>query len=152
MCAVIRWRGQEVRINQRVQVVRAKEVLTGIWVGFAREEILNWWLKCGYEEVDLLAEEFAERSRQTGKLVWGEVEDGHVLRAIFGMECHQRLVRLVTRACTEEELARFGHHRMPLVGPLRFGTGLDLAEVGIGVGTGARQLSFDFFEQKNLGY
>lgn len=84
-----------------------------VWAGFARSEILEWWKKRGGEEVDVPAEAFAERSRETGRLVWEDLPAGLVLRGVV----IEDQARIVTRAASAEERQRFGHDRLPLLGP-----------------------------------
>ena len=95
--------------------VRAKSgVAEYVWAGFAKKESLNWWKSKGAELVDLPAEKFAERSDISRRLVWDVLPDGTVIRAIIDLQSKEPLIKIVTRAATEEELKQFEHPRMPL--------------------------------------
>ncbi|MFZ5807364.1 MAG: hypothetical protein ACOY3I_09195 [Verrucomicrobiota bacterium] len=85
------------------------------WAGFARKESLDWWKKKGGELVDLPAEKFAERSDATRKLIWDDVPKNMVIRAMLDFGAKEPLVKVVTRAATEEEIQQFEHDRMPLL-------------------------------------
>lgn len=49
-------------------------------------------------------------------LVWGVVPEGFVLRAVLDPRGATTLLKVVTRAATEGELATYGHPRMPVLG------------------------------------
>lgn len=86
-----------------------------VWAGFARSEILPWWLQRGGELVDVPAEEFAERSDATGNLVWDAVPAGLVIRGLLDRQSSHELLKIVTRRATPAELEKFQHERMPLL-------------------------------------
>lgn len=88
-----------------------------IWAGFARSEILPWWLQRGGELVDVPAEEFAERSDASGELVWDAVPEGLVIRGLLDRQTSHELLKIVTRSSTAAELEKFQHERMPLLEP-----------------------------------
>lgn len=106
------------RVFKPRSIVEAKGKAGGVsavWAGFARSEILAWWKRQGAEELDVTATEFAERSDATGELVWGTVPEGLVLRAVLDSRATTPLLKVVTREATEEELAVYGHPRMPVL-------------------------------------
>jgi hypothetical protein len=76
---------------------------------------MEWWQRKGAAPVDLPATRFAERSDRTGQLAWEELPPGHVLLGLIDARSGQPLVRVVTRAASPAELARFEHPRMPVV-------------------------------------
>lgn len=86
-----------------------------VWAGFARNESLDWWLQKGGVLLDLPIDRFAERSDQTGLLVWDDVPDHLVLRGLLDLQSGQPLLKVVTRAASLEELGRFQHPRMPML-------------------------------------
>ena len=86
-----------------------------IWAGFARSEILHWWIERGGELLDIPATDFAERSDGTGELVWDSVPAGLVIRALLDRQTEHELVKIVTREATPDEVEKFQHHRMPLL-------------------------------------
>jgi hypothetical protein len=86
-----------------------------IWAGFARRESLGWWKKNGAELVDIPAHRFAERSDRDRQLRWDELPPGHVVRGLLDPHGGHPLLKVVTRASTPEELARYEHDRMPLL-------------------------------------
>lgn len=91
-----------------------------IWAGFARSEILNWWIQRGGILLDIPAAEFAERSERTGELVWDAVPEGFVIRAILDRQTAHELIKIVTREATPAEFGKFEHDRMPVLEkPLR---------------------------------
>lgn len=86
-----------------------------VWAGFARNESLDWWLQKGGVLLDLPIDRFAERSDQTGRLIWEDVPDHLVLRGLLDLQSGKLLLKVVTRAASEEELHHFQHPRMPLL-------------------------------------
>ena len=70
--------------------------------------------------VDVPAERFAERSDRDGQLRWDDVLRGYVVRGLIDPNDGKPLLKIVTRASTAEELARFEHPRMPLIEPPLF--------------------------------
>lgn len=114
MCATFETSGVRRKPGSVVTAWRAEaRTITLPWAGFARQEILEWWLRRGYELVDVPADRFAVRSDVSEELVWSEVPAGCVLRAIVDRESGE--LRLVTRAAKPEELLHFQHERMPTV-------------------------------------
>lgn len=115
MCATYEFRGRTFRPAREV-IARSREgIVRPVWAGFARLEILDWWKNKGGVLLDLPAERFAERSSDTGKLVWDDVPAGLVLRGVMERRDTAPIVRIVTRAATPPEALRFGHPRMPLL-------------------------------------
>jgi len=86
-----------------------------VWAGFARSEILNWWIQRGGILLDIPAEEFAERSDRTGELGWDAVPAGLVIRAILDRQTEHELIKIITRESAPAELERFDHNRMPVL-------------------------------------
>ncbi len=86
-----------------------------IWAGFARAEILQWWLHKGGELVDVPAHRFAERSDRSGQLGWDSVPTGKVLRGMIDPNDGKPLLKIVTRPSSQDEMLRFEHSRMPLI-------------------------------------
>lgn len=115
MCAVFKVEGKIHRPGRGVPAIAAGGALTGIWAGFARSEILKWWLERGAELIDIPANEFAERSDLTGELIWDRVPQGLVLRALLDRQTSHELIKVVTRAATPAEIEKFQHDRMPLL-------------------------------------
>jgi hypothetical protein len=115
MCAALELNSRVLRPGKWVPVWSKLGGLQLIWAGFARREILRWWEKKGGELVDIPADRFAERSDKTHKLIWDEIPGGHVVRGLVEKSGPKPLLKIVTRASTQEELARFEHPRMPLI-------------------------------------
>ncbi len=86
-----------------------------VWAGFARQESLGWWKRKGGALVDVPASRYAERSRNTGELVWDEVPGGGVIRGFVDPNDGKPLLKVVTRECEASEAAFFGHHRICLI-------------------------------------
>jgi len=86
-----------------------------VWAGFAREETLPWWMQKGGELVDVPAQRFAERSDSTGQFGWDGVPAGKVIRGLIDPNDGKPLLKIVTRASTQEETLKFEHPRMPLL-------------------------------------
>lgn len=116
MCAAYSFGGRIFRPGKEVPVVTARGHIRLPWAGFARAEILAWWLGKGGEPVDLPAVRFAERSQSTGRLIWEDIPEGLVIRGL----AREGTVRVVTRSATPEEIARFDHPRMPVLEVARF--------------------------------
>ena len=95
--------------------IGAGGALQRIWAGFARSEILPWWIQRGGELVDVPAEEFAERSDASGELIWDTVPEGLVIRGLIDRQTSHELLKIVTRGATPGELEKFQHARMPLL-------------------------------------
>jgi hypothetical protein len=65
--------------------------------------------------VDVPASRFAERSHRDGRLHWGDLPEGQVIRGLWDSSGAIPQVLIVTRPATASELEAFGHDRMPLV-------------------------------------
>ena len=115
MCAVFKVQGKTFRPGREVPVIGPAGFCHRIWAGFARSEILNWWIQRGGVLLDIPAEEFAERSDRSGELVWAAVREGLVIRALLDRQTEHELVKIVTREATPAELERFQHNRMPVL-------------------------------------
>lgn len=115
MCAVFKVEENVFRPGREVTAITAEGPVERIWAGFARSEILPWWIDRGGELCDIPATEFAERSDRTGELVWDRVPDGFVIRALLDRQSSHELIKIVTRAATSVELEKFQHDRMPLL-------------------------------------
>ncbi len=129
MCAALELNSHLLRPGRVVGVWRREGRCEVVWAGFARHEILNWWRTKGYEPVDVPAHRFAERSQSTRKLAWEIVPSGLVVRGLVEQsDGGTPLLKVVTRAATFEETARFDHPRMPLLEPPLFSAeAIDLA-------------------------
>ena len=88
---------------------------SAVWGGFARSEILSWWMGKGFKPVDVPAERFAERSRRDGRLHWSDMPPGLVIRGLWDSSGSAPQVWIVTRQATPVEVEVFGHDRMPLL-------------------------------------
>ena len=115
MCATFKNGDRLFKPRSIVPARGAKGGVNAIWAGFAHSEILGWWKRQGAEELDIEATVFAERSDVSGELVWGTVPEGLVLRAVLDARGNTPLLKVVTRAASEEELAVYGHPRMPVL-------------------------------------
>jgi len=115
MCATFELKKKVFKPGRDV-IVRSK---TGIgrhvWAGFARNETLDWWLQQGGMLLDIPADRFAERSDRTRELHWDGVPENLVIRGLMDLRTSVPLIKVVTRASTEEELNFFEHPRMPLL-------------------------------------
>jgi len=115
VCALFKVQGQTFRPGREVPAVGPEGPIHRIWAGFARSEILNWWIQRGGILLDIPAGEFAERSEHTGELVWDTVPEGLVVRAILDRQTAHELVKIVTREATPRELEKFQHNRIPVL-------------------------------------
>jgi hypothetical protein len=115
MCAALELNTRVLRPGKWVPVWSKSGALQLIWAGFARREMLHWWEKKGGELVDVPADRFAERSDKTRALIWDRIPEGQVVRGLIEKSGPTPLLKIVTRASTEAELARFQHPRMPLI-------------------------------------
>jgi hypothetical protein len=88
-----------------------------LWVGFARSERLAWWRSKGCVPVDVPASRFAERSHKDGRLYWGDIPNGQVIRGLWDDSGPTPQILIVTRPASLAELESFGHDRMPLIEP-----------------------------------
>ena len=119
MCARFKFNGQLASPGQIIDVRSEAKHGTGKWNGFARSETLgDKWLSKGWIELDIHADEFAERNREANCLTWAKVPDGQVVSGIGNRRSGQ--VKVVTREATEAEQETFGHHRLPVLVPTRF--------------------------------
>ncbi len=113
MCAAFELNSRVIRPGKLVRVWRSQKPAVFVWAGFARRESLGWWREKGAELVDIPAERFAERSDDDRQLRWDAVPSGLVIRGLIDPHEGQPLLKVVTRASTAEEIARFHHDRMP---------------------------------------
>lgn len=116
MCARFEFKGRLRMPGKKVLAADETGPVAHPWAGFARNEILDWWEKKGCRRVDLPATRFAERSERTGRLVWGVVPQGSVIRGLLDLS-GPALVRVVTRPSTDREKLEFEHPRMPVIEP-----------------------------------
>ena len=115
MCAVFKVKGVEFKPGREVSAIGASGIVKGIWAGFARSEILGWWISKGGILLDIPCEEFAERSEVDGTLSWQSVPQGFVIRALLDRQTDHELVKIVTRESTPEECEFFQHSRVPVL-------------------------------------
>jgi hypothetical protein len=115
MCAAFELNSRVLRPGKLIRVWRERQPATLVWAGFARRESVGWWRKNGADLVDIPAERFAERSDRDRQLRWDAVPAGMVIRGLVDPHEGKPLLKVVTRASTAEELARFEHDRMPLL-------------------------------------
>jgi hypothetical protein len=116
MCAVLGIKTRVLRPGRPVPLWRAGGQGEFVWAGFAKKESLGWWKKTKNAElVDVPALRFAERSDRDGQLRWDDVPGGCVVRGLIEPNDGKPLLKIVTRASTAEEMARFEHPRMPLI-------------------------------------
>jgi hypothetical protein len=87
------------------------------WVGFAKVEAVAWWQKQGAVLVDVPAERFAERSMQTGQLVWSELPPGQVIRGLIDPHEGHPVLKIVTRLPSKSEFTRFDSPTVPVIEP-----------------------------------
>lgn len=120
MCAAIEIHGKTLRPGKLVAAWRNAGPDFFTWAGFARRERLAWWMQQGGELVDVPAHRFAERSDRDRRLRWDDVPPGSVVRGLLDLHTGKPLLKIVTRASTAGELARFEHDRMPLIEPPQF--------------------------------
>ena len=119
MCASFEANGKQWRPGRVIGVWREGLAQRAVWSGFARSEILSWWMDKGCVPVDVPALRFAERSRREGRLIWGDMPPGLVIRGLWDATGTVPQVLIVTRQATSGEEECFGHERMPmLVAPL----------------------------------
>ena len=115
MCAALELNQTRIRPGQLVAVWGRGGALRMVWAGFARKESLGWWKRQGGELVDVPAHRFAERSDRDRQLRWDDIPPGCVVRGLLDPHDGQPLLKIVTRASTPDELARYEHPRMPLL-------------------------------------
>jgi hypothetical protein len=115
MCARFEINKKELRPGKSVAYWLEKNAAQLPWAGFAKRESIGWWKGKGGTVVDIPATRFAERSDKDGRLIWDDVPAGNVIRGLIDPNEGKPLLKVVTRASTEEELARFEHPRMPVI-------------------------------------
>jgi hypothetical protein len=120
VCSVFKNKNLVLKPGRALKGANIHGEVSGIWAGFARSEILDWWGRQGAEEVELTATSFAERSGVTGHLVWKDVPEGHVISAILDHRENPAQLKVVTRPANAEEFSRFEHPRLPLLRKRRF--------------------------------
>ena len=126
MCASFESLGKQFRPGRVISVWAGQRVERAVWSGFARNEILSWWLAKGFSKVDVPAARFAERSRRDNRMHWADISEGLVIRGLWdsgepsagsNQATTQAAPRLwiVTRQASILEGETFGHDRMPLL-------------------------------------
>jgi hypothetical protein len=115
MCAKFKKKGKLFKPGKKIFASGKRGPVKKVWAGFARSEILDWWKGRGGLLLDIPATHFAERSDLTGKLHWGDIHEGLVIRGLLEMRSEESLIRVVTRAALPDEIVLFGHPRMPLL-------------------------------------
>ena len=115
MCASLEVNGKRLRPGRTVSVWVEGSALSAVWSGFARTEILSWWLGKGCSPVDVPAERFAERSRKEGRLIWADMPKGMIIRGLKDTSGPTAQILIVTRQASPTEQEKFGHERMPLI-------------------------------------
>ena len=131
MCCKIVVEGKNYRCGDLIPVRSAyncRELVKpgkGRWTGFARSETAEaTWGDSFAIELDIPAESFAEYNRPASKKAGTKVEtEANLSRGQVIYALGQRKtggIRILTREASVTEKIRFGHHRMPLTGPIRF--------------------------------
>jgi hypothetical protein len=120
MCAAFEFKGTFRKPGHLVNGVHESKIVSHVWAGFARAEILPWWKRQGALLLDIPATRFAERSDLTHQLIWDEINPDLVLRGLLDLRTTNPLIKVVTRASTPAELERFQHPRMPVLQPPLF--------------------------------
>jgi hypothetical protein len=115
MCASFEANGKQWRPGRVIGVWNGGKAERAVWSGFARGEILSWWMDKGCTPVDVPAVRFAERSRKEGRLIWGEMPPGMVIRGLWDASGEAPQILIVTRQATSGEEDVFGHERMPML-------------------------------------
>jgi hypothetical protein len=115
MCSVFKNKNLVLKPGRLLKGSTLRGQISGVWAGFARSEILDWWKTRGAEAVELTATSFAERSGETGRLVWENIPEGHVISALLDHRENPALLKVVTRPANAEEKAKFQHPRLPLL-------------------------------------
>ncbi len=122
MCASFESLGKQFRPGRVISAWAGQRVERAVWSGFARNEILSWWLAKGFSKVDIPAARFAERSRRDNRMHWADVAAGMVIRGLWDSgEQSDRpgqaapKLWIVTRQASIIEGETFGHERMPLL-------------------------------------
>ena len=120
MCSVFKNKNLVLKPGRVLKGASTNGRVSGVWAGFARFEILDWWHRQGAEEVELTATSFAERSSRTGQLVWEDVPEGQIISAILDQRENPALLKVVTRPANPNELSKFEHTRVPLLRKRKF--------------------------------
>ena len=115
MCATFQFKKQVIKPGKEIVAVSESGLVRHAWAGFARVEILDWWKHKGCTQLDIYADRFAERSDQTGKLIWDDVPRNLVIRGLLDLRSGVPLIKVVTRASTPAELQKYQHPRMPVL-------------------------------------
>ena len=115
MCATFQFKKQVFKPGKEIVAVSKSGLVQHVWAGFARMELLDWWQRKGGVLLDIYADRFAERSDDTGKLIWDEVPSRFVIRGLLDRQSDEPLIKIVTRASTPEEILKFHHTRMPVM-------------------------------------
>ena len=126
MCCRTVFQGQTYKPGDLLPVKSAAKAGVARWEGFARQETYEAVWGTTYDvRLDILADGFAEKNKDLTRFFGYAIETeapippGHV---IFGVgNRFSRSVKILTREATEEEKEHFGHHRLPVIGPARFG-------------------------------
>ena len=71
--------------------------------------------------LDIHAESFAERSEQTRRFVWDLIPKNAVIRGALDFQTLHPVIKIVTRAANMQEMERFQHPKIPLIGEPLFG-------------------------------
>jgi len=69
MCATFEVKRQVSKPGKEVVAVVESGLVRHIWAGFVRAKILEWWQQKVGVLLDIYADQFAERSDNTGKLI-----------------------------------------------------------------------------------
>ena len=120
MCSVFKNKNLVLKPGRLLNGSTHRGQVSGIWAGFARSEILDWWKKSGAEEIELTATSFAERSGETGNLVWENIPESHVISALLDHRENPALLKVVTRPANAEEQIKFQHPRLPVLRKRQF--------------------------------
>ena len=115
MCAVFEFKKQVFKPGKEITAKAEPGIVSHVWAGFARAEILDWWQRKGGVHFDIHADRFAERSDKTGRLIWDSLPHDYVIRGLLDYQTGNPLIKIVTRESSREELLRFQHPRMPLI-------------------------------------
>lgn len=109
MCARITQGGKHASVDGKIIVGSGCDARPLKWVGFAREETLDNWLKVWDNDTAEL-DDFAERHFASGRLVWNRST------AVVKVVVFSGQARIVTREATLDEREKFGHSRVPVHG------------------------------------
>jgi hypothetical protein len=115
MCDALAIHGRILRPGKPVGFWRGGASDQLVWAGFARIEILPWWIARGAECVDVPAERFAKRSDFDRQWRWEDMPRGQILRGLIDPNQGRPVLRIVNRPSLPDEIARFQQPRMPVV-------------------------------------